>query len=136
MTSMEAIALIVTALVVPFVVQLIKQQAIVGNGARWIAIGVSVLAGICAGFVGGIPDNAGAWVTCILATVGGVQVAYAAFKAVGITSKWMDALANVSTIAVPNVAATPPSATKMDDPLYVGKQQSLKDHAEDAQTKE
>ena len=30
--------------------------------------------------------------TSIFACVGGVQVAYAAFKAVGITSKWLDSL--------------------------------------------
>lgn len=96
MTIMEAIALIVTALVVPYVVQLIKQQAITGNGARWLAIGVAILAGICAGFVGGVPETAAGWITCIFAAIGGVQVAYAAYKSVGITSKWLDALASIS----------------------------------------
>lgn len=37
------------------------------------------------------PDPS-AWVTSIFACVGGVQVAYAAFKSVGITDKWLDAL--------------------------------------------
>lgn len=40
----------------------------------------------------GIPTDPSAWVTSIFACVGGVQVAYAAFKAVGITSKWLDSL--------------------------------------------
>ena len=40
----------------------------------------------------GIPTDPGAWVTAIFACVGGVQVAYAAFKAVGVTDKWLDAL--------------------------------------------
>lgn len=30
--------------------------------------------------------------TSIFTCVGGVQVAYAAFKAVGVTSKWLDSL--------------------------------------------
>ena len=122
MTIMEAIALIVTALVVPYVVQLIKQQALSGNAARWVAIGVSLLAGICAGFVAGVPETVAGWVTCIFAAIGGVQVAYAAYKSVGITSRWLDALANL----------TPPAATQVEDPLYVAQQQSLKDQAEDA----
>lgn len=96
MTPMEAIALLVTAIVVPYVVQLIKQQAITGNAARWMAIGVSLIAGICAGFVGGVPETVAGWVTCIFAAIGGVQVAYAAYKSVGITSKALDALANIS----------------------------------------
>lgn len=96
MTPLEAIALIVTALVVPYVVQLIKQQAITGNAARWVAIGVSLLAGICAGFVAGVPETVTGWVTCIIAAIGGVQVAYAAYKSVGITSRWLDALASLS----------------------------------------
>lgn len=135
MTPMEAIALIVTALVVPFVVQLIKQQAITGNGARWVAIGVSVLAGICAGFIGGIPDTSAAWVTCIFAAIGGVQVAYAAFRSVGIISKWLEALASVVKPTMADTVASPPIATKTEDPLQIATQQSLHDHVEDAATK-
>lgn len=121
MTGMEAIALVVSAIIVPYVVQLIKQQALTGNAARWVAIGVSIAAGICAGFVGGIPESIGSWVTCIFAAIGGVQVAYAAYKAVGITSKWLDALASIT---VP--------ATKAEDPQFISTQQSMKDHAENA----
>ncbi len=96
MTGLEALALVVASLVVPFGVQLIKHEAITGNGARWLAICVSVMAGLICGFVGGIPTTPAAWVTCLFASVGGVQVAYAAYRAVGITSKWLDALADVS----------------------------------------
>lgn len=95
MTVIEAIVLVVTVLVIPYAVQLIKREAISGNKARWLAIGISLAAGVLAGFVGGIPATAGAWVTCMFAAIGGVQVAYAAFKSVGITSKWLDALAEV-----------------------------------------
>lgn len=96
MTGLEAIALVVVSLIVPFGVQLIKHEAIMGNTARWVAICVSVMAGIICGFVGGIPITPAAWVTCVFAAIGGVQVAYAAYRAVGITSKWLDALADVS----------------------------------------
>lgn len=95
MTVIEAIVLVVTVLVIPYAVQLIKREAIRGNKARWLAIGISLAAGVLAGFVGGIPATAGAWVTCVFAAIGGVQVAYTAFKSVGITSKWLDALAEV-----------------------------------------
>ena len=45
-----------------------------------------------------VTDQAtGAWVTAIFACVGGVQVAYAAFKAVGVTDKWLDALLAMGT---------------------------------------
>lgn len=95
MTIIEAIALIITALVVPYGVQLVKHDAITGNAARWLAIGISVACGIVCGLVGGIPATPGAWVTCVFASVGGVQFAYALFRSVGVTSKLLDALAEV-----------------------------------------
>lgn len=98
MTEVQAIAVIVASLIVPFGVQLVKTKAVDGNAARWLAIGVSVVAGVFAGVAGGIPTNPAAWVTCVFATVGGVQVAYAAFRAVGITSKALDALLAVGSV--------------------------------------
>ena len=44
-----------------------------------------------------MPDGPGAWLACVMSTVGGVQVAYAAYKSAGVTSKWLDALSDVST---------------------------------------
>lgn len=96
MTGLEAISLIVVSLIVPFGVQLIKHEAISGRKAQWIAIGISIVAGLVCGLVGGIPTTPAAWVTCIFAAIGGVQLAYAAYKSVGITSKWLDALSDVS----------------------------------------
>lgn len=95
MTWMEMVALLITALVVPYVVQLIKTEALTGNAARWLAFGVSVVAGIVAALVGGIPDAPADLLACILAAIGAVQLAYAAFRSVGITSKWLDALSAV-----------------------------------------
>ena len=97
MTMIEMIAVIVAALVVPYGVQLIKHGAVSGSAARWLAIGVSVAAGLLCGLAGGVPQSPGAWLACVMSTVGGVQVAYAAYKSAGITSKWLDALSDVST---------------------------------------
>lgn len=95
MTATEAIALVITAIVVPYVVALIRNETVTGTAARWLAIGVSVVAGVVAGLIGGIPATAGAWVTCLFAAIGGVQVAYTAFRSVGVTSGWLDALMDV-----------------------------------------
>lgn len=97
MTIMEAIALVVTALVVPYVVALIRNEAITGNRARWLAVGVSVLAGIVAAFVGGVPASPADVVACVFAAVGGTQVAYTTFRSVGVTSKWLTALMEVGS---------------------------------------
>lgn len=97
MTIMEAIALLVTALLVPYVVALIRNEAITGNRARWLAVGVSALAGVVAAFVGGIPTSPAEVVACVFAAVGGTQVAYTAFRSVGVTSKWLTALMEVGS---------------------------------------
>lgn len=96
MTITETIALIITAVVIPYIIQLIKSETITGKKAMWLAIIVSCIAGVIVGFVGGIPTTPAAWVTCIFAAIGGVQVAYAAFKTVGVTNKWLDALAEIN----------------------------------------
>ena len=92
MTEIQACLTVVTVLVVPYIVQAIKTQVMSGNAARWIAIAASVLAGALTAIAGGIPTDPASWVTSIFAAVGGVQVAYAAFKSVGVTSKWLDSL--------------------------------------------
>lgn len=92
MTWMQMASVLVASVVTPFVVNAIKTKAMSGNVARWTAITVSIVAGIIAGFAGGIPATPQAWLTCVFAAVGGVQVAYSAFKAVGVTDKWLDSL--------------------------------------------
>lgn len=92
MTWMQMASVLVASVVTPFVVNAIKTKAMDGNVARWVAIGVSIVAGIIAGFAGGMPTTPQAWLTCVFAAIGGVQVAYSAFKAVGITDKWLDSL--------------------------------------------
>lgn len=97
MSAIQAALTVVTVLVVPYLVQAIKSEAMGGNAARWLAIAVSALFGALTAMANGIPTDPGAWVTAIFACVGGVQVAYAAFKAVGVTDKWLDALLAMGT---------------------------------------
>lgn len=92
MNEIQAGLTVYTVLVVPYIVQAIKSKAMTGNMARWIAIAVSALCGALTAMAGGMPTDASAWVTSIFACVGGVQVAYAAFKTVGVTDKWLDTL--------------------------------------------
>lgn len=96
MTIMQALAAVVLSIAVPWAVQLIKTAAMTGKAARVLALACSLLAGIVTGFVGGVPADPGAWVTCAFAVVGGVQAAYTLFKSVGFTSKWLDALLGVT----------------------------------------
>jgi hypothetical protein len=92
MTEIQACLTVVSVVVVPYIVQAIKTKAMTGNAARWTAIAVSALCGALTAMANGAPADPGAWVTSVFACVGGVQVAYAAFKSVGITDKWLDAL--------------------------------------------
>lgn len=102
----EAIALVVTGLVVPYVVALIRNEAITGNRARWLAVGVSALAGAVAAFVGGMPTSPAEVIACVFAAIGGTQVAYTAFRSVGVTSKWLEALMEVGTKGGTKVGGT------------------------------
>lgn len=97
MTGFELAAAIVAVIVIPFLTNAIKTKAMSGNVARWVAIIVSIIGGIIVGLVGGVPTTPEAWLTTIFAVVGGVQIAYSAFKSVGITNAWLDALLNVNT---------------------------------------
>lgn len=92
MTEIQAGLTVCTVLVVPYIVQAIKSKAMTGNMARWIAIAVSAGCGVLTAMSDGMPTDPSAWVTSIFACVGGAQVAYAAFKTVGVTDKWLDAL--------------------------------------------
>ena len=75
MTIMQATAAIVLSLLVPFAVQLIKTEAMTGRGARALALSCSLAAGLVTGFIGGMPSDPGAFVTCVFAVVGGVKAA-------------------------------------------------------------
>lgn len=97
MTVIEAVAAIVAVVIIPFLVNAIKTNAMTGNVARWVAVIVSVIGGIIVGLIGGMPTTPEAWLTTVFAIVGGVQFAYSAFKSVGITNAWLEALLNVNT---------------------------------------
>ena len=97
MTVIEVVAAIVAVVIIPFLVNAIKTKAMTGSVARWVAIIVSVIGGIIVGLIGGVPTTPEAWLTTVFAIVGGVQFAYSAFKSVGITNAWLEALLNVNT---------------------------------------
>lgn len=97
MTAIEVVAAIVAVVIIPFLVNAIKTKAMTGSVARWVAMIVSVIGGIIVGLIGGVPTTPEAWLTTVFAIVGGVQFAYSAFKSVGITNAWLEALLNVNT---------------------------------------
>ena len=88
------ICTLILVLVLPFVINLVKNSTWDSSVKLWVAIIFSGLAGLATGLIGGIPDS-GTLVTWVLSVVGGVQVAYTACKSAGVTSKWLDALENI-----------------------------------------
>lgn len=88
------IATIILVFAIPYVVNLCKKAEWSTNTKRWLAIAFSVVAGLATALMSGIPTP-DTLVTWVLAVVGGVQVAYAAFKAIGVTSGWLDALEGI-----------------------------------------
>ena len=96
MTTMQLVAAIVLSLVLPFALQLIKNRCVDGDGARWMALAVSLAAGVFTGLIGGIPSEPGEWLACIFSVVGGVQAAYTLFRQMGVTNKWLEALMGVN----------------------------------------
>lgn len=104
MTEIQLACTVVLSLVLPFALQLVKTETISSNASRWVALGVSVLAGVVTGLVGGVPKDAGEWATCVFAVVGGVQAAYTLFKQLGVTDKWLDALLGVGVVSAASTA--------------------------------
>jgi hypothetical protein len=104
----QAASTVLLVLVVPFAIQAIKTKAMSANASRVVALVLSLTAGAIGGFINGIPETPALWVTVIFAIVGGIQTAYAAFKAVGITNKWLDALLEIGNVS----AAEPAKPTE------------------------
>lgn len=95
-TWITAIATLVICVVLPYVVNLCKKTQWSTNTKRWLAIGLSLLVGAATGIISGIPTPE-TLVTWVLAVIGGTQVAYSAFKSIGITSNWLDALEDIGS---------------------------------------
>ena len=91
-----SLATLILCVVIPYVVNLCKKVEWSTSAKRWIAIVFSVIAGVATALLSGVP-TAETLVTWVLAVVGGVQIAYAAFKAIGITSNLLDALEGVGS---------------------------------------
>jgi hypothetical protein len=118
----QAASTVLLVLVIPFAIQAIKTKAMSANASRVVALALSLAAGAIAGFINGIPATPALWVAVIFAMVGGIQTAYAAFKAVGITNKWLDALLEIGNVATAEPAkAVEPAKPTEDAPA---------DHAE------
>lgn len=88
------IATLIIVVVLPYVVNLCKKTSWSTNAKRWIAIVLSLVVGIATGLLAGLP-TAETFVTWVLAVIGGTQIAYSAFKSIGVTSNWLDALEGV-----------------------------------------
>lgn len=88
------VATLIVVVVLPFFVNLCTTETISSNIKRWIVIVVSLLVGIATGVLSGFPTPE-TLVTWALACIGGVQVAYSAFKAIGLTNTWLEALQGV-----------------------------------------
>lgn len=91
---LPAIGAVITALIIPFAVNLCVTVSMSGTAKRVLAIVFSVLGGLAIALTTGTPtpDNLVMW---CLAVLGGVQAAYTAFKAVGVTSGMLDALLGI-----------------------------------------
>lgn len=94
------IASVVLSVAIPYVVNLCKKIQWSSNTKRWIAIAFSLVGGATVGILAGAPTPE-TFVTWMFAVVGGVQVAYSAFKSVGVTSAWLDALEGIGSETEP-----------------------------------
>lgn len=90
------IATLIICVVLPYVVNLCKKAEWSANVKRWLAIGLSIIVGVATGLLAGVPTPE-TLVTWVLAVIGGTQIAYAAFKAIGVTSGWLDALEGIGS---------------------------------------
>ena len=92
------VATLILCVAIPYVVNLCKKAEWSANTKRWLAFAFSAIAGIATALLSGLPTPE-TLVTWVLAVIGGVQLAYAAFKAIGVTSGWLDALEGVGSEA-------------------------------------
>lgn len=89
-------AMVVLIVAIPYVVNLCKKSEWSSDTKRWLSIGCSIVAGFATAFLSGAPTPE-TLVTWVLAVVGGVQISYTAFKSIGITSNWLDALEGIGS---------------------------------------
>lgn len=90
------VATIILVIAIPYVVNLCKKAEWSTETKRWLSIGCSVIAGFATALLSGTPTPE-TLLTWTLAVVGGVQISYAAFKSVGVTSTWLDALEGIGS---------------------------------------
>ena len=89
---------IVLILAIPFVVNLVKSSTWSSSRKRFIGITTSIIGGLAT--TGAQIAATGAFdpnllFLYVLSTIGGVQMTYALFSAIGVTSRWLDALEGI-----------------------------------------
>ncbi len=92
-------ALVVTSIILPFVVALCQSEGWSARTKEWVAVAVATLVGVAYVVQSGAPLADVPAVAAAL--VGGMQVAYLAFSAIGVKSKVLDALARVRLTVEP-----------------------------------
>lgn len=90
------IATIIIVILLPYVVNLCKNESWSAETKRLLAMCFSIVAGVATALISGVPTPE-TFVTWVLAVIGGVQLAYTAFKSVGVTSNWLDALEGIGS---------------------------------------
>jgi hypothetical protein len=96
----EPISIVVVSLVLPFVVALVKRYDWSSNTKKIVAAVMSLVVGIVLAMVHGVPTPE-TLLTTALAVVGGTQLAYALFSAIGVTVGWLDALTGIGSDVKP-----------------------------------
>ena len=94
MEWLQPCALMFTSIVLPFFISLISQVNWSGNKKRVLAVAVSLAAGLAEAVIFGVPTPE-TLIQWSFTVVGGVQMAYTAFKSIGVTSVALDALNGV-----------------------------------------
>lgn len=94
MEWLQPIGALITSLIIPFAVNLCSTATCSGERKRVIAAAFSMLGGVAVALTTGAPEPE-TLVMWAFAVLGGVQAAYTAFKAVGVTDKALDALLSV-----------------------------------------
>jgi SNF family Na+-dependent transporter len=96
MTWILAVAGLISAVILPFIIALIQKYEWSTHTKRLIAIITTIVVGMAAAVATGMPTPE-TLVTFILAVIGAMNLAYALFKKLGITVKWLDALTELGS---------------------------------------
>ena len=80
----------ITVALLPFVANAVARCDWTDNEKGWTAVGVSVVYGILAAFVAGIPFAPANLLVLLTAVIGGTTLAYRVFEANHVTAGWLE----------------------------------------------